>query len=217
VVVAGGFTPIPPRLWALDRRARALGFADLRAYLHARYAHAGHSLPPLAAELRTSVWLVRAAMDAHLVARLPGPVAKDRARKAASDRHAAKRAARLGFPDLGAYLRDRYARRAWPLPRLADELGVGTRVVARLLRDHGVTRTRATAAQAAAGTRARAALAARRVALRRARLAALGFADLAGYLRVRRLEQGWPIERIAAELRVDRRSLRAQLSALGVP
>src|SRR6266508_3757568 len=27
----GGFTALPPRLWALDRRARALGYAGLRA------------------------------------------------------------------------------------------------------------------------------------------------------------------------------------------
>ncbi|HEY3036351.1 MAG TPA: hypothetical protein VGJ54_17050, partial [Streptosporangiaceae bacterium] len=53
----------------------------------------------LTAELRTSVWMVRAAMDAHRVTRLPGPTAKGRARKAASDRHAAARAAALGFPN----------------------------------------------------------------------------------------------------------------------
>jgi hypothetical protein len=41
--------------------------------------------------------------------------------------------------------------------------------------------------------------------------------DVAGYLRVRRVEQGWPVERIGAELRVDRRWLRAQLNALGLP
>jgi hypothetical protein len=99
------------------------------------------------------VWTVRAAIDAHRVARLPGPEAKGRARQAASDRHVAARAAALGFSDLGAYLRERYAERAWPLPRLAGELGTGRRVVARLLRQHGITRSGATAAQAAAGSR----------------------------------------------------------------
>jgi len=49
---------------------------------------------------------------------------------------------------------------------------------------------------AAAGARARAAQAARNTERRRARVAALGFADLAAYLRVRRVEQGWPVERI---------------------
>jgi hypothetical protein len=48
-------------------------------------------------------------------------------------------------------------------------------------------------------------------------VAALGFADLRAYLLVRRLEQGWPVERIAAQLRVDRRWLRAQLNALDLP
>ena len=90
MVVAGGFTPIPPRLWALDRRAHALGFPGLRAFLDARYAHAGCSLPALAADLRTSVWLVRAAMDAHRIPRLPGPQAKGRARKAVKQIAAAK-------------------------------------------------------------------------------------------------------------------------------
>jgi len=217
VVVTGGFTPLPPRLWALDRHARALGYTGLRAYLDARYAHAGCSLPRLAAELGTCVWLVRAAMDAHRVARLPGPEAKGRARKAASDRHATARAAALGFLDVDAYLHDRYVRRAWPLPRLAGELGTGRRVVARLLREHGVTPTRATAALAAAGSRGRAVQAARHAGRRQARVAALGFAELAAYLRVRRVEQGWPIEQIRAELRVDRRWLRAQLNALELP
>jgi len=172
--VTGGFTPVPPHLWTVDRRARTLGFAGLRAYLDACYTHACHSLPQLANELGTSVWMVRAAMDAHCVVRLPGPEAKGRARQAASDRLAAARAAALGFPDIGAYLLDRYAERARPLPQLAGELGTGTRVVGRLLREHGVIRSQATAAQAAAGARARAAQAARHTAWRQARLAALG-------------------------------------------
>jgi hypothetical protein len=49
------------------------------------------------------------------------------------------------------------------------------------------------------------------------RLAALGFGELASYLRARRVEQGWPIERIAAELRVHRRWLRTKLNALELP
>jgi hypothetical protein len=215
--VSGRFTPLPPHWWTLDRRGRALGFAGLHAYLDARYTHAAYSVPNMAAELGTSLWLVRAAMDAHGVLRLPGPDAKGRARQATSDRHAAERAAALGFPDLRAYLLDRYATRAWPLPQLADELGTGIRVARRLLRERGVTRTRATAAQAEAGARARAAVVARHAERRRARLAALGFADLGAYLRVRRVEHGWPIERIGAELQVDRRWVRTQLTAIELP
>jgi hypothetical protein len=140
-----------------------------------------------------------------------------RARKVASDRHAAERAAELGFPDLCSYLLDRYAERAWPLPRLAAELGMGIRVVRRLLREHAVTRTRATAAQAVAGARGRALQAARHAAQRQARVASLGFGELAGYLLVRRVEQGWLLARIGAELGVGRRWLRAQLDRLGLP
>jgi hypothetical protein len=201
----------------LDRRAHALGFAGLGAYLDARYNHAAHSLPNLAAELATSVWLLRAAMDAHGVQRLPGPAAKGRAVQAASDRHAAARAAALGFPDVRAYLLDRYTERAWPLPRLATELGTGNRVVRRLLAEHGVTRTRATAAQAAAGARGRALQAAHHAERRQARVVALGFEELGAYLRVRRVEQGWPLARIQTELGVDRRWLRAQLTAHELP
>jgi hypothetical protein len=155
LVVRGGFTPLPHHQWALDRRARALGFTGLGAYLDARYTHDAHSLSQLAAELGTTIWLVRAAMDVHRVRRLPGPKAKGRARQAASDWCAAERAAALGFSDLRVYLQDRCAGRAWPLPRLADELGCGIRVVQPLLREHEVTRTWATAAQAAAGRRRR--------------------------------------------------------------
>jgi hypothetical protein len=191
LVVRGGFTPIPPHLWTLDRCARALGYPGLGAYFDGRYRHAAHSLPQLAAELGSSIWLVRAAMDAHRVPRFPGPEANGRARQAASDRHAAERAAELGFPDLCSYLLDRYAERAWPLPQLAGELGTGIRVLRRLLREHTVTRTQATAAQAEAGARGRALQAARHAAQRQARVVSLGFGELAGYLLVRRVEQGW--------------------------
>jgi hypothetical protein len=48
-----------------------------------------------------------------------------------------------------------------------------------------------------------------------ARVAALGFGELAAYLRVRRIEQGLPLARIQAELGVGRRWLRAQLDTHG--
>lgn len=51
---------------------------------------------------------------------------------------------------------------------------------------------------------------------RAARLAALGFADLAGYLRRRYLEQGWSIKRMRAELGVGRSWLVAQMARLGL-
>jgi hypothetical protein len=54
-------------------------------------------------------------------------------------------------------------------------------------------------------------------ARRAARPTELGFADLDEYLRVRRLEQGWPIQRLRAELGVDRAWLRQQMTQLGIP
>jgi hypothetical protein len=54
-------------------------------------------------------------------------------------------------------------------------------------------------------------------ARRTARLAELGFTDLAGYLKRRNVEQDWSIRRIRAELRVGRRWLVAELARLGLP
>jgi hypothetical protein len=52
-------------------------------------------------------------------------------------------------------------------------------------------------------------------ARRAARLAELGFADLAAYLRARHVAQGWSIKRMRAELRVGRRWLVGELARLG--
>ena len=49
-----------------------------------------------------------------------------------------------------------------------------------------------------------------------ARLAELGFADLAAYLRARHVEQGWSVKRMRAELRVGRRWLLGELTRLGL-
>jgi hypothetical protein len=47
-----------------------------------------------------------------------------------------------------------------------------------------------------------------------ARLAELGFEDLATYLRVRQVEQGWSVKRMRAELGVGRRWLVGELTRL---
>jgi len=52
---------------------------------------------------------------------------------------------------------------------------------------------------------------------RQARLAGLGFASVEGYLRVRRVEQGWSLRRLLAELRVGSAWLKGQMSRLRVP
>jgi hypothetical protein len=53
-------------------------------------------------------------------------------------------------------------------------------------------------------------------ARRTATLMELGFADLAGYLKARQVEQGWSVKRMHAELGVGRRWLVGELARLGL-
>ncbi len=53
-------------------------------------------------------------------------------------------------------------------------------------------------------------------AQRQARLAKLGFTDLASYLQTRMIQEGWSIRRMRAELRVSRSWLVEQLLQLGL-
>lgn len=80
----------------------------------------------------------------------------------------------------------------------------------------GVTRRRRTTRQLAAGERGRQVQSVSWETRRAARLAELGFADLPGYLQARHVEQGWPIRRMRAELRVGRNWLVAQMAWLGI-
>ncbi len=52
---------------------------------------------------------------------------------------------------------------------------------------------------------------------RQARLAGLGFASVEGYLRVRRVEQGWSRRRMLTELQVGPAWLKGQRSRLRIP
>jgi len=140
LVLSGGFAVDVPRWRALARRVRALGVAGLGAYLAARYAQDGGSLAAVAAELATSTHTIGAVLDACGVARERGPAARGRSRRAATDRLVAARVAALGFADVGAWLADRDAR-GWSIPRLGAELGVGRRVVRRVLGEWQVTRS----------------------------------------------------------------------------
>jgi hypothetical protein len=140
LILEGGFVVEAPRWRALARRVRALGFDDLGAYLAARYAQDRGSLAELAAELATSTHTVAGAMDAFGVARASAPAARGRSRRAASDRRVAARVAALGFADVGAWLADRDAC-GWSIGRLAGELGVGRRVVTRVLAERRVARS----------------------------------------------------------------------------
>ncbi len=115
-----------------------------------------------------------------------------------------------------AYLADRLLEREWLLAEVAGELGAHRDTVRRLMRQAGVQRVRRTARQVAAGKRGRRVQSVAWQARRAARLAELGFADLAGYLQVRYVEQGWPIKRMRAELGVGRNWLVAQMARLGL-
>jgi hypothetical protein len=53
-------------------------------------------------------------------------------------------------------------------------------------------------------------------ARRAARLAELGFADLADYLQARHVEQGFSVRRMRAELQVGRRWLVGEMGRLGL-
>jgi hypothetical protein len=133
--------------------------------------------------------------------------------EAANDQHAATRAVELGFTDLRGYLTDRYTTRAWTIPQLAAELGVGEHVVQRLLRTLMVVRTRAPVSVAAAAARGRARCAELVAERRRARLVELGFCELERYLRAR-MGQGWSVKRMRAELRVGIVWLRHEAARL---
>jgi hypothetical protein len=80
----------------------------------------------------------------------------------------------------------------------------------------GVMRVRRTARQVAAGERGRRVQSASWQTRRAARLAELGFVDLAGYLQCRYVEQGWSIKRMRAELQVGRNWLVDQMARLGL-
>jgi AraC-like DNA-binding protein len=102
------------------------------------------------------------------------------------------------------------------LAEVAAELAAHRRTVRRLLERHGIRRVRRTPAERAASESGRRVQAVGWQARWAARLAELGFADLAGYLRARQVAQGWSIKRMRAELGVGRRWLVGELARLGL-
>jgi hypothetical protein len=124
--------------------------------------------------------------------------------------------AALGFADVEAYLVDRVVERAWLLAEVAAELGAHRVTVRRLLGHSGIRRVRRTPAERAAADTGRRVQAVGWQARRAARLAEFGFADLAGYLKERYVEQGWSVKRMRAELGVGRRWLVGELARLGL-
>jgi hypothetical protein len=104
----------------------------------------------------------------------------------------------------------------WLLAEVAAELAAHRVTVRRLLDRHGIRRVRRTPAERAAAASGRQVQAVGWQARRAARLAELGFAELAGYLRARHVAQGWSVKRMRAELRVGRRWLVGELARLGL-
>jgi hypothetical protein len=81
------------------------------------------------------------------------------------------------------------------------------------LDQHGLPRPRAPRRPRRAIQRQRACWAGKR----QAHLAGLGFADVEGYLRVRRVGQGWSLRRMLAELQVGSAWLKDQMDQLEIP
>jgi hypothetical protein len=129
-----------------------------------------------------------------------------------TDQQLDARAAQLGYPTLRVYLADR-TRRRWPTSQLARELGAHPTTIRRRLDQHGLQSQEPTRRPAAATSRQLATWAAKR----QAQLAALGFADIEEYLRVRRVGQGWSLRRMSAELAVGSAWLKGKMRRLGIP
>ncbi len=214
LTVSGGFTVLDAQQRRLRNRAMELGFTDLRAYLVARCQQQG--LTELAQELDTTTTVIRGTLNHVGLTPPPQPELSAQGRRRSTDQRLTAQAAQLGFPDLETYLTDRIIGQQWPLARVATELGTHLRTVRRLLDHYQIRRTRQTAAQQEVRARARGAQAMVWQAQRQARLAQLGFTDLASYLHCRVIEEGWSIRRIRAELRVGRAWLVGQIDQFGL-
>jgi hypothetical protein len=199
----------------LEERVAALGFEDLRGYLQAR-CDTGHSIPRIATELGVNDLEVQAALAWSGVRLAPRPQRLAAQRRRYTEERIVARVAQLGFADVEAYLVDRVVERAWLLAEVAAELGAHRLTVRRLQDRYGIRRARRTRAERAAADKGRRVQAVSWQTRRAARLAELGFADLAAYLRARHLEQGWSVKRMRAELGVGRRWLVEELARLGL-
>jgi len=191
----------------------ALGFDDLRECLQAR-CDAGDSVPRIAIELGVGEWQVSAALARLGVRPAPQRERLAQQRQRYTEERIAARVIELGFADVEAYLVDRVVEQAWLLADVAAELAAHRLTVRRLLDRYGIRRVRRTPAERATADKGRRVQAVGWQARRVARLAELGFADLAAYLRARHVKQGWSVKRMRAELRVGRRWLVGELARL---
>ncbi len=210
--ISGGFAVIDQPQRRLHEHARTQGFADLGSYLQARCQQQA-SPAQLARELHTTTTVVRRLLDTAGATPSPRQVTAARRRRNSTDQHLAARAADLGFASLQDYLTARAMTRRWPSTSIAGELGTHPSTVRDRLDQHGLPRRRATRRPRQAIQRQTACWAAKR----QARLAELGFDDVEGYLLVRRVEQGWSLRRMLAELRVGSAWLKEQMHRLRIP
>jgi hypothetical protein len=197
----------PPR----PSRSRA-EFTDLASHLLAR-ARQQASPAQLASQLATTAKVVHRLLDTAGLAPPPRQVTAARRRRSSTDQHLAIRARELGFASLQEYLTDRVTTRRWPGTNIASELGVQPATVRDRLDQHRLPRQRATIRPHRAIQRQTECWAAKR----RGSLAGLGFADVGEYLRVRRVEQGWSLPRMLAELQVGSAWLKDQMQRLQTP
>jgi hypothetical protein len=212
LTLRGGFTVLDSDQRRLHRHAHAQGYSDLGSYLQARCEQQA-SPAQLASELGTTTTVVRHLLDQAGITPSPRQVTAAHTRRGSTDEHLAARAAELGFASLQDYLADRAVTRRWPTTSIASELGVQPATVRDRLDQHGLPRQRASVRPHRAIQRQTECWAAKR----QARLAGLGFASVEEYLRVRRVEQGWSLRRMLAELQVGPAWLKDQLHRLDIP
>ena len=205
---------IPPPLVAQANRDRASrhlaqvaaevagrhGYADLGSFVLARIGQ-GASLAAISREAGLNKdWLSR-----HLDC--VDPVAAEAVRRRLPQRLDARwqpAMARLGFPDVPSYLRERHLVQHWTVNAIAAEAGLTHHTVEGSLRRHGLTRT------AHAAKRHQARQRAAQVAAR------LGFDSMADYVAGRRAA-GWTWQAMAAECAQPPSWLRRQAQAASLP
>jgi hypothetical protein len=160
--------------------ARA-GYADIGTMVRARIAE-GDSLAAISRDAGLHKdWLSR-----HLPGLDPAAAVAVRSRPADADARWRPALAELGFADVASYLRDRHEVRHRTVNQIAAEIGLSFHAVDAAMHRHGIARV------AHAATRHAAAARAGQVA------AALGFADVAAYVR-RRRSDGWTWTAMAIE------------------
>ena len=127
-----------------ERRARALGFADVEALLRQAYVVEGKAVADIAAELGCAEITLIGEMERLGIARRPQAERLGLGRAALAAHHAETARAReacareLGFENLASYLRARHHHQGWPYMLIAEELGVTVPVVRKLMKRSGV-------------------------------------------------------------------------------